>query len=85
MDPPFGDCHAANVRREARRTAAEAARSPQIQPHRSGLAISSASNQGVRGARIHDLMHAVAAEKYQAEVLFSLDEAGFSTLKTPFR
>ena len=45
-------------------------------------AIKSASSQGVRGARIHDLMHAAAATKYQATVLFTLDEAGFSTLKT---
>jgi predicted nucleic acid-binding protein len=45
-------------------------------------AINSASSQGVRGARIHDLMHAVAAQKYQATVIFTLDEAGFSTLKT---
>jgi hypothetical protein len=27
-DPPFGDCHAADVRREAHRTAAEAAALP---------------------------------------------------------
>jgi predicted nucleic acid-binding protein len=45
-------------------------------------AINGASSQGVRGARIHDLMHAVAAQKYQATVIFTLDEAGFSTLKT---
>jgi predicted nucleic acid-binding protein len=45
------------------------------------LAIKGASDQGVRGARIHDLMHAAAAKKYQATVIFSLDAAGFSNLK----
>lgn len=45
-------------------------------------AINSASSEGVRGARIHDLMHAIAAQKYEATVIFTLDEAGFSTLKT---
>ena len=45
-------------------------------------AIKSASSQGVRGARIHDLMHAAAAEKYRATVIFTLDKAGFSTLKS---
>lgn len=44
-------------------------------------AIKSAGSQGVRGARIHYLMHAAAAKKYQATVLFTLDVAGFSTLK----
>ena len=44
-------------------------------------AINSASAQGVRGARVHDLMHATAAQKYKATVLFTLDQAGFSTLK----
>lgn len=46
-------------------------------------AIRDASSQGVRGARIHDLMHAAAAQKYQAKILFTLDQAGFSTLKMP--
>lgn len=46
-------------------------------------AIRSAESQGVRGARIHDLMHAAAAEKYKASVLFTLDTAGFSGLKSP--
>lgn len=45
-------------------------------------AINTASSQGVRGARVHDLMHAAAAKKYQAAVIFTLDVAGFSTLKT---
>jgi predicted nucleic acid-binding protein len=44
-------------------------------------AINAASTQGVRGARVHDLMHAAAAKKYQATVLFTLDAAGFSSLK----
>lgn len=44
-------------------------------------AIEDASDQGVRGARIHDLMHAVAAEKSGASELITLDEAGFSSLK----
>lgn len=43
--------------------------------------IKSANSQGVRGARIHDFMHAAAAQKLQAAVLFTLDQAGFSTLK----
>lgn len=46
-------------------------------------AIKSAHAQGVRGARIHDLMHAEAAKKYRATVLITLDVAGFSTLKSP--
>jgi len=45
-------------------------------------AINGASAQGVRGARIHDLMHAAAAKKYHATVIFTLDEAGFSFLKS---
>jgi predicted nucleic acid-binding protein len=44
-------------------------------------AIKAASAQGVRGARIHDLMHAHAAKNYGAGVLKTLDDAGFSTLK----
>jgi len=47
-------------------------------------AIRSAEAQGVRGARIHDLMHAATAKKYKATVLFTLDTSGFSTLKTSF-
>ena len=46
-------------------------------------AIKSASSQGVRGARVHDLMHAVAAQKFKATVLYTLDKAGVPTLKTP--
>jgi|SRR6185312_15421633 len=44
--------------------------------------VKAASSQGVRGARIHDLMHAAAAQKYKATVIYTLDKAGFSTLKT---
>src|ERR1700679_644198 len=33
------------------------------------LAVKAASSLGVRGGRIHDLMHAVAAKKYGADVL----------------
>ena len=40
-------------------------------------AISEAKKLGVRGARIHDLMHARAAEKSAAKNLFTLDTAGF--------
>jgi len=43
-------------------------------------AINQASKQGVRGARIHDLMHAAAAIKAGAKVLLTLDTSGFSDL-----
>ena len=43
--------------------------------------IREANSQGVRGARIHDLMHALAAKKWGADLLLTLDEPGFSTLK----
>ena len=43
--------------------------------------INEASNHGVRGARIHDLMHAAAAVKAGAEILLTLDTAGFSDLR----
>jgi hypothetical protein len=36
IDPPFGDCHATDVRREAHRTAAEAAALPKKATARSG-------------------------------------------------
>jgi predicted nucleic acid-binding protein len=42
--------------------------------------VKQASALGVRGGRIHDLMHARAAAKFDADVLFTLDNAGFSTL-----
>jgi predicted nucleic acid-binding protein len=48
-------------------------------------AIKAASAQGVRGARIHDLIHAQAAKNYGADVLLTLDHAGFSTLKLSAR
>lgn len=44
-------------------------------------AIKEASGQGVRGARVHDLMHAWAAQKWGANELLTLDDAGFATLK----
>lgn len=44
-------------------------------------AINEASDNGVRGARIHDLMHAVAAVKSGAKILLTLDTAGFSDLR----
>lgn len=43
-------------------------------------AIKEAQALGVRGARIHDLMHATAARKYGAKVLLTLDTAGFQGL-----
>ena len=46
-------------------------------------AVKQASSQGVRGARIHDLMHATAAAKYGAGLLLTLDDSGFGTLKLP--
>src|SRR6185312_9826267 len=53
----------------------------ELTPVETVSAIKSAKTQGVRGARIHDLMHAAAAQKYQASLILTLDEAGFSTLK----
>ena len=44
-------------------------------------AIDSASINGVRGARIHDLMHAVAAVKAGCSTLITLDHAGFDSFK----
>jgi len=43
--------------------------------------INEASDNGVRGARIHDLMHASAAVKSGAKILLTLDTAGFSDLR----
>jgi predicted nucleic acid-binding protein len=45
-------------------------------------AVQTASSLGVRGARIHDLMHATAADKFGAAELLTLDQAGFSGLNT---
>jgi hypothetical protein len=47
-------------------------------------AIKDAQRLAVRGARIHDLMHARAARKFDAEVLMTLDTAGFSNLTSDF-
>ena len=47
--------------------------------------VKQASALGVRGGRIHDLMHATAAAKFEADVLFTLDNAGFSTLNLKMR
>ena len=41
-------------------------------------AINEAESLGVRGGRIHDLMHATAARKYEAELLMTLDTTGFT-------
>jgi predicted nucleic acid-binding protein len=43
-------------------------------------ALKKASSLGVRGARIHDLMHAMAAIKYRADELLTLDDSGFASL-----
>jgi len=43
--------------------------------------LDSAGSNGVRGARIHDLMHAVAAVKAKCSTLCTLDKAGFGGLK----
>jgi hypothetical protein len=48
-------------------------------------AVKGASAQGVRGGRVHDLMHAWAARKWDADVLLTLDKSGFSTLKVPIK
>src|SRR3954470_662540 len=40
-------------------------------------AVKDAQRLGVRGARIHDLMHACAARKFKADVLMTLDAAAF--------
>jgi predicted nucleic acid-binding protein len=44
-----------------------------------------AHSLGVRGARVHDLLHAEAASKYGADLLLTLDAAGFGTLKLSLR
>jgi predicted nucleic acid-binding protein len=53
----------------------------ELGPEETMSAIQQASGQGVRGARIHDLMHATAAKKWGADELLTLDDAGFATLK----
>ena len=37
------------------------------------------SSLGVRGVRVHDLMHAEAAIKYGADKLLTLDDSGFAS------
>src|SRR5262245_24497817 len=49
------------------------------------LGIKKAKSLGVRGGRIHDLMHLIAAQKYSADVLMTLDEAGFGGLGAGIR
>ena len=39
-----------------------------------------ASSLWVRGARIHDFMHAQAAIRYGANELLTLDDSGFASL-----
>jgi predicted nucleic acid-binding protein len=43
-------------------------------------ALKEARKRGVRGGRVHDFMHAVAAEKWQAQELLTLDENDFASL-----
>ena len=43
-------------------------------------AIKNARRLGVRGARIHDLLHAAAAQKFNADLLLTLDTPGFHGL-----
>ena len=45
-------------------------------------AIKTARRLGVRGGRIHDLMHAAAARKSGAATLMTLDTAGFTGIAT---
>ena len=44
-----------------------------------------AKKLGVRGARIHDLLHSKAAEKSLAEILMTLDSAGFIGLSGSYK
>src|ERR1041384_2237145 len=53
----------------------------ELTPEDTLAAIQQARSLGVRGARIHDLMHATAAKKCGAEELVTLDKAGFERLK----
>ena len=45
-------------------------------------AIAQCEDLGIRGARIHDLMHAAAAKKFGATHLLTLDTSGFRHLRT---
>lgn len=47
--------------------------------------IKTAKRLGVRGGRIHDLMHVAAAQKAHAEILMTLDLAGFTGLAADLR
>jgi predicted nucleic acid-binding protein len=48
-------------------------------------ALKAATRLGVRGGRIHDLMHATAARKAGAATLLTLDSAGFTGLANGLR
>ncbi len=52
-----------------------------LSPDETLAAIQAAGEQGVRGGRIHDLVHAWAAQKWGADELLTMDRAGFSSLK----
>jgi hypothetical protein len=43
-------------------------------------ALKSARQKGVRGGRVHDYLHAVAAEKCAAKKILTLDKNGFAGL-----
>ena len=43
-------------------------------------ALKKAKRLGVRGGRVHDFLHAVAAEKAGADKIITLDQNGFSDL-----
>jgi predicted nucleic acid-binding protein len=50
------------------------------------LAIQNAAKVGAQGGRIHDLLHAMAAEKAKANELWTLDQNDFEGLgKTPVK
>jgi predicted nucleic acid-binding protein len=49
-------------------------------------AIKTASGKGAQGGRVHDLMHAAAAEKAKADELWTIDEFDFTGLgKVPVK
>jgi predicted nucleic acid-binding protein len=49
-------------------------------------ALQTAKDKGAQGGRVHDLMHAVAAEKASADELWTIDEHDFEGLgKVPLR
>ena len=45
-------------------------------------ALQTAKDKGAQGGRVHDLMHAVAAEKAGADELWTIDEDDFVGLGT---